>query len=148
MNTAILITARLKSTRLKEKALKPIKGRPMLSHMLDRLRLVDKSERIILCTSTVEQDDRLCLFSENEHIDYFRGDPDDVLLRMCHAAEKFNVGTIISCTADNPLIEPEYIDKLVNFHLEEDNDFSYISGLPIGTFAYVLKYSAVKKASK
>ena len=39
MTIGILITARLKSTRLHRKAIKPIKGRPMISH-LDRKSVV------------------------------------------------------------------------------------------------------------
>lgn len=119
MKTAILITARLKSTRLKEKALKPIMGRPMLSHMIERLRLADRPEQIIICTSTVAQDDRLCELAEEEGVKHFRGDPDDVLQRMLDAADNFQVDTIVNCTADNPFVDPIYIDKLVDFHLSE-----------------------------
>lgn len=146
MKTAILITARLKSTRLKEKALKPILDRPMLSHMIERLRLANRPEQIIICTSTVAQDDRLCELAEGEGIECFRGDPDDVLRRMLDAANHFQVDTIVSCTADNPFVDPVYIDKLVDFHLSEGNDFSMSEGLPFGTFAYVLKREAVEQA--
>ncbi|WPD22748.1 MAG: NTP transferase domain-containing protein [Candidatus Electrothrix scaldis] len=148
MKTAILITARLKSTRLKEKALKSIMGRPMLSHMIERLRLAKRPEQIIICTSTVAQDDRLCELAEGEGVEYFRGDPDDVLHRMLDAANYFQVDTIVSCTADNPFVDPVYIDKLVDFHLSEENDFSMSEGLPFGTFSYALKRGAVEKACK
>ena len=148
MKTAILITARLKSTRLKKKVLKEIEGRPMLSHMVERLRLAKHSEQIILCTSTVEQDNDLETFANSEGIDCFRGHPDDVLSRMNFAAKKFGVDTVVSCTADNPFVDPVYIDKLVDFHLANDNDFSRSEGLPFGVFAYALKQTAIEEACK
>jgi len=146
VTTAILITARLKSTRLKKKVLKPILGRPMLSYMIERLRLAKYSEKIILCTSTVEEDDPLALFAKNEGIECFRGHPDDVLLRMSMAADKYGVNTVVSCTADNPFVDPVYIDKLVDFHLAKGSDFSRSEGMPFGTFAYALQHQAIKKA--
>lgn len=148
MSASILITARLKSTRLKEKVLKDIYGRPMLWHMINRLRLAKIPEKIIICTSTDKQDDRLCELAKNEGIDFFRGHPDDVLLRMRDAAAHFNVDTIVSCTADNPFVDPIYIDKVLSYHLEKNSDFSAINGLPFGVFSYVLNQNAVERACK
>ena len=59
MKSAILITARLKSSRLPMKVIKSLSGVPMIVHMLDRLKLANIPEEIIICTSTVAQDDPL-----------------------------------------------------------------------------------------
>ena len=146
MNVAILITARLKSTRLPRKVTKEIKGRPMIGHMIDRLKLAQKPERIILCTSTVEQDDPLVEIAAHESIECFRGDPEDVLFRLTEAAEKFEVDTILNCTADNPFVDPEYIDRLLELHFNEGYDFTRSEGLPLGTAAYAVSRAAMKSA--
>ena len=146
MSIAILITARLKSTRLPRKVTKEIKGRPMICHMIDRLKLAHKPERIILCTSTVEQDDPLAEIATHESIDCFRGDPEDVLVRLADAAEKFEVDTILNCTADNPFVDPEYNDRLLELHLTEGYDFTRSEGLPLGTAAYAVSRDAMKRA--
>ena len=146
MSVKILITARLKSTRLPMKALKEIKGRPMICHLIDRLKLSRNADGIVLCTSTVVQDDPLVDIAANESIDCYRGHPDDVLLRLTRAAEQFGAQTVISCTADNPFVDPDYIDRLIRFHTENQNDFTHVSGLPFGTFSYALSYPAMKKA--
>jgi len=146
MKTAILITARLKSTRLPKKVLKPIQGRPMLAHMLDRLKLAKKADEIIIITSPVAQDDPLVALAAQEGVKCFRGDPDDVLLRMACAAEEFGVDTVISCTADNPFVDPVYIDRLVDYHLQQKHDFTNTEGLPWGVFAYAISVPALKKA--
>ncbi len=145
MKTAILITARLKSTRLPLKVIKPIKGRPMISHMIERLKLSRKADKIIVCTSPIEQDAPLVQIAEQEKVECFRGDPVDVLLRMKEAAEKYAVDVIVSCSADNPFVDNEYIDKLINYHLQNNNDYSNISGLPLGTFSHAISYNSLAK---
>ena len=146
MKTAILITARLKSTRLPKKVIKPVCGRPMIVHMLERLKLAKRPQSIIICTSHLEQDDSLVEIAKQEGVLCYRGHPEDVLLRLTNAAREFGIDVVISCTADNPFVDPEYIDRLVDHHLEHKYDFTKTEGLPFGTFAYVLSYSAMQKA--
>jgi spore coat polysaccharide biosynthesis protein SpsF len=146
LKTAILITARLKSTRLPKKVIKPIHGRPMIVHMLDRLKLAQQPDEIIICTSPIAQDDPLEEIAFQEGVQCYRGHPEDVLLRLTRAAEQFEVDTVISCTADNPFVDPEYIDRLIEFHLEHGYDYSRTGGLPFGAFAYALSYPAMVRA--
>ncbi|MGB2963458.1 MAG: NTP transferase domain-containing protein [Anaerolineales bacterium] len=146
MKTAILVTARLKSTRLPRKVIKDIQGKPMLVHLLDRLKLANHPDSIIICTSPIPEDDPLIEIAKQENVQFYRGHPDDVLYRLTQAAEQFGVETVINCTADNPLVDPEYIDRLLDFHWQNNHDFSKIEGLPFGTFSYALSYPAMVKA--
>jgi len=59
MKTAFLITARLKSTRLPKKILLEVAGKPLIVHMLDRIKRALTIDKIIICTSTNPQDDPL-----------------------------------------------------------------------------------------
>ncbi len=146
MKSAILITARLKSTRLPRKALRPIGGRAMIRHMIDRLKCARLPEKIVLITSPLPQDDPLVDLAREEGIEAYRGDPDDVLQRIHDAAWHFDADTIISCTGDNPFTDAEAIDALLDFHCRQDNDFTRIDGLPWGTFSYALARKAVGRA--
>ena len=146
MKTVILITARLRSTRLPMKVVKLIHDKPMIVHMLDRLKLANAPEEIIICTSTVAQDDQLEEIAKQEGVQCFRGDAEDVLLRLTNAAEEFDVETVINCTADNPFVDPVYIDLLTEFHLNNGYDFTKINGLPWGTFSYAISPAAMKRA--
>jgi spore coat polysaccharide biosynthesis protein SpsF len=148
LKTGILITARLKSTRLPLKAIKPIHGRPMFCHMLDRVKLAKRPQQIIVCTSPLEQDDPLEEIARQEGVQCFRGDPEDVLQRLADAAARFGVDLAINCMADNPFTDPEYIDRLVDFHLAQGNDYSKTAGLPLGAFAYALSTPAIVKACR
>jgi spore coat polysaccharide biosynthesis protein SpsF len=146
LKIAILITARLKSTRLPFKVIKPLAGKPMIHHMIDRLKLAKYPSEIIICTSTVSQDDPLVEVAGTKGVKCYRGDPDDVLLRLTNAAREENVDLVINCTADNPFVDPVYIDYLVDYHLREGNQFTKIDGLPWGSFSYAINRKALEKA--
>ena len=47
MQTAFLITARLKSTRLEKKIILKVKGKPLIVHMINRIKYAKKINKII-----------------------------------------------------------------------------------------------------
>ncbi|PPR78473.1 MAG: hypothetical protein CFH01_00962 [Alphaproteobacteria bacterium MarineAlpha2_Bin1] len=146
MKIASFITARLKSQRLKRKVLLPICGRPMLSHLIDRLKLSKKCQQIVLCTSTIKEDDDLENFAIREGVDCFRGHPDDVMLRLRDAADFYKTDIISSCTADNPLIDNLSMDDLIDYHINGKFDFSISKNIPFGTFTMTVNSSSLDKA--
>ena len=145
VSTGIFITARLKSTRLPLKVIKPIKGRPMIEWMIDRLKRLN-IDPVVLMTSTNPQDDPLVEAAERNGIPCFRGSEDDVLVRIRDCARQFDVELIISATADDPLKEPLLIERLINRYLDEGYDFCEMEGVPNGCECYGLKRTAVEKA--
>lgn len=145
MKVGYLITGRLKSTRLPKKLLLDIKGRPVISHMLDRLKLAKKVDEIIICTSTEEQDKPLGEISRLNNVKCFFGDPDDVLSRLLSAAEKFELDYILNITADCPFVDPVYADNIVDKFVETDADLIRQFELPHGVFSYGIKVDSLRK---
>ncbi len=146
MKTLLTITARLKSTRLPLKAIKPIHGRPMFCHLLDRLKLARRPQEMVVCTSTVAQDDPLEELARAEGVPCFRGDPDDVLQRLTDAAALYGGDIIVNASGDNPFTDPEYLDRLADFHVAQRYDYSKTEGLPLGCYGWCLSYPAMVKA--
>ena len=91
MSTPFLITARLKSTRLPKKIMLEVMGKPLIVHMLDRIKHSRYIEDIVICTSTNSQDDPLEEIAEKEHVHCFRGSEDDVLERLLRAARSYDM---------------------------------------------------------
>ena len=145
MRTGILITARLKSERLPKKVLKPILGRPMLAYLVDRLRLSRHGGEIVICTSSVAQDDPLEDFAKEHSLKCFRGHPDDVLARNLAAAQQFGFDLVLSCTADNPFIDEIWMDKLQEAMIAQKADFGTITGLPFGSHSYSFTRAAARQ---
>ena len=113
--------------------------------MLDRLKLAQRVDQIIVCTSTNPQDDPLIELAEAEGVSSFRGDEDDVVKRLSDAATAFNLDYILSITADCPFSDPEYADRIVETYLETNADLIRTLTLPHGAFSYGVKPEAFRK---
>ena len=147
MKTAFLITARLKSTRLPKKILLKVRGKPIIVHMLDRLKCAEAINKIIICTSTNPQDNPLEEIALQENVFCFRGSEDDVLLRLFEAAKIHNLSFFANITADCPLIDPYLVDRVVMEFNKTDSDLTKYDNrkgdLPFD--CYVIRTRALKK---
>jgi len=148
MKVGYLITGRLKSTRLPKKLLLEIKGKPIISHMIDRLKLAKKVDEIIICSSTSNQDAPLANIAKQNGIKYFFGDPNDVLVRLLGAVDKFNLDYVLNITADCPFVDPCYADKIVDKYIETNADLIRQFDLPHGAFSYGIKVDALREVVK
>lgn len=111
------------SSRLPGKVMADIAGKPMLFHVVSRVRRARKVDLVAVATSTHTSDDVLASYCENEGIPCFRGSEDDVLDRFYQAARHFNADVIVRLSSDCPLHDPDVIDMTVNSLLEGDADF-------------------------
>lgn len=148
---AIIIQARMGSTRLPGKALADIAGQPALGHIFARAKKSKKADLIILATTTKEEDRVLIKLAKKYGIKTFAGSKNDLLDRYYQAAKKFKVKTIVRITGDCPLIDPEIIDLSIEKYLNSKGkvdfvtfDYSYPDGLDVETVSFV----ALKKAWK
>lgn len=137
-NWGVLITGRLKSTRLPKKVLRPLHGRPMIGHLIHRMNAVAGLDNVVVITSSLPQDDELEAYCKNEGTRCFRGHPEDVMVRMRDACKYLGWDHFISCTADNPFVDAGYAKELMRFHLSGGFDMSQIEGLPFGVFCYAV----------
>ncbi|RLJ03262.1 MAG: acylneuraminate cytidylyltransferase [Candidatus Aenigmatarchaeota archaeon] len=148
MKVGILIAVRMKSTRLPKKATRVVSGKTIIEHLIERVKNCKRVDEIILCTSTHPDDSILVEIAQKNGIKWFRGDEDDVLKRFIDAAERFGLDIVVRVTGDNPLTDPEYIDKIVEKQMESGAEYVYIEGLPAGTKAEVMTLEALKKARR
>ena len=109
MKISAIIQARMGSTRLPGKVLMEIEGRPMLWHVVDRLKHSKKLNDIILAIPDTEKNDVLEKFCKDNKIKCFRGSEEDVLSRYYEAAKNFKCDVVVRITSDCPLIDPEAV---------------------------------------
>lgn len=131
MSTAIVVQARMGSTRLPGKVLKDIAGRPMLFYQMERLRRVKRAERIVVATTDQPADDAVERFCQKEKIACVRGSEHDVLARYHLAIERFPADVVVRITADCPLIDPAIVDEAIAAY-EPD----YVSNMLETTYPY------------
>lgn len=145
MKVGFLITARLKSTRLPEKLLQEVSGKPIFVHMLDRLKLSKRINQIIVCTSANSGDDQLATLAASESVSCFRGDEDDVLKRLYDASCSNQIDYILNVTADCPFADPNYADRIVETFEQSNADLIRALDLPHGAYCYGIKPFALKQ---
>lgn len=149
-NIGLVIQARMGSTRLPGKVLMEIAGKPMLLHILERLKNLKKEYKRIVITSTSAKDDKIEKFCKAKHILCFRGSENDVLDRYYQAAKLLKLEHIVRLTGDNPLVDSNNLEYLIKEHLRRKVDYSsnkseVNSGLPIGIGCEIFKFSALEK---
>lgn len=142
----LLLTVRLKSTRLPLKALREIQGKSLIQHIIDRARNTSIFDNFVLCTSYNHQDLPLILVAIENQLKYFAGDEDNVIERLYKASNLFGFDYFINISGDNPLFSFKYTNKLVEY-LQKDHGVDYIftSGLPLGMNVQGIKVSTLKK---
>lgn len=150
-NIGLVIQARMGSTRLPDKVLMNLGGKPVLSHVLERLKNLKEEYKRIIATSTLQRDNKIEEFCKENHILCFRGSENDVLDRYYQAAKLFKLEHIVRLTGENPLVDARNLEFLIKEHLRSDADYSsnkfeVNSGLPIGVGCEIFKFSALQKS--
>ncbi|MCK5161164.1 MAG: NTP transferase domain-containing protein, partial [Candidatus Aureabacteria bacterium] len=113
MRTVAIIQARMGSSRLPGKVLMNLCGKPVLWHIVKRLKQCSNLNDIVVATSTTEADTAIVKFCKRYKIKFFRGSESDVLGRYIDAADNFKADYIVRITGDAPLIEPREIDRFI-----------------------------------
>ena len=132
----VIIQARIGSTRLPGKILKPYAGGyVVLEWIIARARLSRRAERVVVATTTNPKDDATEDLCRRTGCDFVRGSEEDVLARFANAACAYPSAVILQINADEPLIDIEEMDRLADILREEGLDYAnnHPGGLPIGT---------------
>ncbi|MDZ5606283.1 N-acetylneuraminate synthase family protein [Bacillus pseudomycoides] len=141
----IAVICRLKSTRLRQKALLPIYGIPSIERCLINCLAVPEVNHVVLATSYLPEDDPLEQFTMDGRVKIVRGDPDNVVKRMMEAAELTNANIIIRVTGDCPAVSPEIISHLIQQHLNSGADFTQEKSSSIGVSGNVITVEALRR---
>ena len=149
MKTVALVQARMGSTRLLNKVMKPINGVPMIGLLLQRLSKSKKIDQIVLVTTRNKKEKPLIDYVSKIGFEVFQGSENDVLSRYYHAAKKYNADAVVRVTGDCPIIDPEIVDDIVQEFY--NNDVDYLSNtlkptFPDGLDASITGFSALEVA--
>jgi len=145
----VIVQARVSSSRLPEKVLRPLMGEPMLARMIERVRRAQTAGSIIVGTSTHASDDRLVSMCADRDIACERGSLEDVLDRYYRIAASRQPDCVVRLTGDCPLIDPDVIDAVVEFAL--NGGFDYASNtlnptFPDGLDVEAFRFTALERA--
>ena len=145
MRVGILVIARTGSSRLPNKMLSDVAGKPLLTRVIERLHLVNNSQVLILATTCLPEDDELSDLARVCGAEVYRGAVGDVIERKVGACQTFGVDFAIIAEADNPFHEPSHIDRAIKNAVETGVDFVTVSDLPIGSWVKGVKRTALER---
>ncbi len=113
MKFVAIIQARMGSSRLPGKIMKMLRGKPVLLHVIERVRQAGVFDEVAVATTYRDIDDEVAKFVDSKGITLVRGDELDVLSRYGLAAHATNADVIMRITADCPLIDPDVLRDMV-----------------------------------
>ena len=146
-----IIEARMTSTRLPGKHMLPANGKPMIGHLIDRLKKVPSLDTIVMATTVNEADDPLVKLALSKNICFFRGSENNVMSRVIASAKSVKAEIIVGITGDCPVIDPIIIEQAIQTFIHNKCDYvnnAVIPGYPGGMNVQVYTLSSLKKSYK
>jgi len=142
MRIVATIEARMTSTRLPRKIIRPILGRPILELLIERLSRSELIDTIVVATTSNPTDDVVEELTRKLDVSCYRGSEEDVLDRVMRAAQAFKADLIVEITGDCPLVDPGVVDQLIGIYLSGGYDYvsntlreTYPNGLDAQVFS-------------
>jgi spore coat polysaccharide biosynthesis protein SpsF len=120
-----VLQARMGSSRLPGKALRPLAGKPLVWHMIDRMRRTEVCESIVLATTADPRNEPLIEFAKAEGLEVVREEnEDDLAARIMKAVDVSGADVLLKTGGDCPLIDPAIMRAMVERAVAEDADFT------------------------
>jgi glutamate-1-semialdehyde 2,1-aminomutase len=155
MKTVAIVQARMGSTRLPNKVMKPLCGAPMIEVLLTRLARSKEVDEILVATSKDLRNHPLADHVASLGYACYRGSENDVLDRYLQAARSAHADIVVRITGDCPLVDPELVDEVVTQFKTADVDYfsntlppTFPDGLDIEVFTMKALEQASRETNK
>ncbi len=150
MKIIATIEARMTSSRLPGKVLLQAAEKPMLEHLVNRLRAVPSLDGIVLATTINKTDNELEEFSKKIGIGCYRGSENDVMTRVIGAAESAGADIVVEITGDCPIIDPQLVEQTIRVFNANQADYvsnGHIRSYPDGMDTQVFRLKTLKRSA-
>lgn len=155
MSVLAVVQARMGSSRMPNKVMRPLGGMPMIEFLLRRLSRARRVGRIVLATSRDQRNDPLDAHVRSIGFDVVRGSEADVLDRVHQAAARYRPDHVVRITGDCPLTDPELVDEVVAAYETAGADYAtntnpptYPDGLDVEVFSFAALEAAAAQATR
>jgi spore coat polysaccharide biosynthesis protein SpsF len=146
-----VIQARTGSTRLPNKVMLPLLGKPVLARVVERVQAARLAGTVVVATTTDPADDVIERLCQAEGFLCIRGHPTDLLDRHFQAGRRFEATAVVKIPSDVTLIDPNVIDTVLAVYLEQPDRYDYVSNLhpetyPDGNDVEIMSMAALEVA--
>ena len=152
MSTAVIIQARMGSTRLPGKVLLPLSGKPMLARIIERARLIPGVDTVCVAIPTGPEQAAIAqLVGTLPDVHVVTGPEHDVLQRYLIAADACGAERIMRMTSDCPFIDPRISGAVLAAHDNAKTPCArtaFDKGVPQGLDTEVVTVEALRVAAQ
>jgi len=141
----VIVACRMKSSRLKEKAILPIGELSSVAFCLKHALQFKHVDHVVLATSSLEQDAALEKEKYAAEVVFFQGDPEDVMARYIGACDELKLDVVVRVTADMPFIDNEICEFLLNEHFTSGADYTVGKDSAVGVNLEIFNVSVLKR---
>jgi spore coat polysaccharide biosynthesis protein SpsF len=130
-----VVQARMSSTRLPGKILfsMPIGSRfTILDRVLDIAINSSYFGEIVVATSINPENQPIIDLCKHRNVKILIGEEDDVFSRFYKVVSEFSYNHVVRLTADNPLLDSELMNHVIDKHINSNFDYTKSIGLPLG----------------
>lgn len=131
-----VIQARTGSTRLPNKIMLPLGGKPLLVRMVERVQRASLAGTVVVATTTDPSDDVIVEACEAAGFRCYRGKVDDLLDRHYQVGLQYQADAVVKIPSDKPLIDPDVIDRVLGFFSDHFPTYDFVSNLHPETYPY------------
>ena len=137
----------MNSSRLPGKVLMPLAGRPVLWHVVERIRACKRIAEVVVATSNDAADEAIEGWCQTTNVSCYRGSLNDVLDRYYQTGLLYAADAVVRITADCPAIDPTVVDEVVDGFLAGGYEFYGLAGeFPDGLDCTVFSFDALARA--
>ncbi len=141
----VIVACRMKSSRLKEKALLPIGDLPSVEFCLRNALKFKGIHKVILASSTKEQDQILAKHTFDSKVGFYQGHPEDVMQRYIDVCEAYDLDVVVRITADMPFVDDEICSFLLDAHFKSGAEYTVGTDAAVGVNLEIFNVSCLKR---
>ena len=142
--TAVILQARIDSSRLPGKSLLPLGGKPLILRVMEALNRVPAELRILACPEDAAV--AFAPLAAEAGFTLFTGPKDDVLGRYCLTLRHFGIQYALRATGDNPFVFADAAAAINAEALSLGVDYAGYTGLPLGAGVESVSANALLRA--
>ena len=130
------------------KPMQPVGDRPIIQHLIDRLRKIKQLDAIVLAISDGPGQGVFIDYAKKNGLEYIVGSEKDVLGRLIQAGDHVGADIVLRNTTENPYLYWENVDDMIRSHIERSADLTVTQKLPLGSFLEIISLDALKKSHR
>lgn len=124
MTTAVVVQARMGSSRLPGKVMLDLAGKPVLQHVLERCTRIEGVDVVVCAMPDEAASDPLAALIRSVGAEAFLGSETDVLGRYLGAAGSVGADVVMRVTSDCPLIDPAICEQVLALRRDDKLDYA------------------------